>query len=224
MRLSVIVPAYREGEEAALQIHRLSRHPLVSEVLVAQADCAPSFHRVLKKVPKIKLLEAPRKGRAAQMNAGARAARGDLYLFLHADSAVGPGGIEEMAQSMRDKTKVGGAFRLRFNRNTRAYRLKAWGANARSKILGMPYGDQGFFARREVFERLGGFRDLPLFEDVDFFDRLKKQGPWVLLKSKVTTSVRRWQRQGYWKATLKNLLWIVLYRLGVSPRWLAKRY
>ncbi len=220
----MIVPAYREGEEAGLLIHLLSRHPLVFEVVVSAFDCSPSFYRVLKRITKIKQVEAPKRGRGAQMNFGAAASKGDLLLFLHADSYPELGGLEEMAGTLRRGAWVGGAFRLKFNRRDWRYRLKAWGANLRSKTLGMPYGDQGYFVRREVFEKLGGYKNLPLFEDVDFFDRLKKEKPWVLLSSAVVTSARRWEKQGYWKATLKNTLWIVLYKLGVSPHWLAKRY
>ncbi|HJT24541.1 MAG TPA: TIGR04283 family arsenosugar biosynthesis glycosyltransferase [bacterium] len=224
MKLSVIVPAYREGGEAASQIHKLARHPLVFEVVVAAFDCQPAFNRVLRKIPKIKPLAAPKRGRAAQMNYGAAAAKGDLLLFLHADSRLERGGVEELTENLRQAKWVGGAFRLGFNRSGRGYRLKAWGANLRSRTLGMPYGDQGYFVWREIFDRLGGYQNLPLFEDVEFFDRLRRQGPWVLLKSTIVTSARRWEKQGYWKATFKNALWIVLYRLGVSPRLLAKWY
>lgn len=158
------------------------------------------------------------------MNFGAATAKGDLLLFLHADSRLEPVGVEELTEKMRKGVWVGGAFRLKFSGSAWRYRFKAWGANLRSQVLRMPYGDQGLFARREVFKRLSGFQNIPLFEDVEFFDRLKKEGPWILLKSQAITSVRRFERQGYWKATLKNVLWIVLYRLGVSVHWLAKRY
>ncbi len=224
MRLSVIVPAYREGEEAALQIHRLSRHPRVFEVIAAWFDCPPSFTRILRRIPKVKMVLTPKKGRGLQMNLGAAAAQGDLLLFLHADSWVEPGGIEELVETMRQMDWVGGAFRLKFNHASWRYRLKSWSAHLRSQALGMSYGDQGYFVRRTVFDRLGGFPNLPLFEDVGFFDRLKKQGPWILLKSKVVTSVRRFERQGYWKATLKNVIWILLFKMGVPADWLAKRY
>lgn len=180
--------------------------------------------RLLRRVPKTRLLEAVQRGRGFQMNYGAAVARGDLLLFLHADTRLKAGGLEEMTESMRQSQWVGGAFRLKFDRLEWHYHLKAWGGNTRSRVLGMPYGDQGFFVRQGVFKRLGGFRDLPLFEDVEFFDRLKKEGPWILLRSSAITSARRWEKQGYWKATLKNALWIFLYRLGVSPFWLAKKY
>jgi rSAM/selenodomain-associated transferase 2 len=224
MKVSVIVPAYREGEEVALQIHELSRHPLVFEVLAVAFDCSPSFSRVLRKAPKIKLMAAPKRGRGFQMNLGAAVARGDLFLFLHADSRLEKGTLEEMTGAMRLGPWVGGAFQLKFNNPAWRYRIKARGANLRAKFLGMPYGDQGYFVREDIFNRLGGFKNLPLFEDVDFFDRIKREGPWVLLESAVVTSTRRWERQGYWKATFKNFLWIGLYKLGISSHWLSKRY
>lgn len=158
------------------------------------------------------------------MNFGAAAAKGDVFLFLHADTALEKGALEEMAEKMRGPRYGGGAFQVKFDQPSFRYRIKEWGANLRSRFLGLPYGDQGYFVRRDLFERLGGFKKWPLFEDVDLFDRLKKKGPWVLLDSHAITSARRWERQGYWKATFKNLLWVLLYKLGVSPRWLAKHY
>ncbi len=224
MKISVVVPAFREGETAAHGLHPLALHPLVHEVVVAAVDCSPLFNRILKGIPKVQLRQAPKRSRGSQMNFGAAASKGDLLLFLHADSRLEEGAVEEMAGAMRDGLLAGGAFRLRFNHPSRRYRLKAWAANLRSKALGMPYGDQGYFVRKDVFDRLGGFKNWPLFEDVDFFDRLKKRGGWVLLESRVATSARRWEKQGYWKATFKNTLWIVLYKLGVPPQWLAKHY
>jgi rSAM/selenodomain-associated transferase 2 len=224
MRLSVIVPAYREGVEEARCLQQLVRHPRVFEIIVSAFDCSLVFNRTLKKIPKLKLIRAPGKGRGDQMNFGAEVAKGDFLLFLHADSRLEKGGLEELIETMESSPFIGGVFRLKFRNSAWKYRLKAWGANLRSKSLGMPYGDQGFFVQKTVFKRLRGFQNWPLFEDVDFFDRLKKEGSWVLLNSAIITSTRRWEKQGYWKATLKNALWILLYRLGISVIWLTKHY
>ncbi len=224
MRLSVIVPAFREAEKEARQIHRLARHPRIFEVIVAAADCSTGFNRYLRRIPKVKLCQAPRKGRGAQMNFGASIAKGDLLLFLHADSWPEEGGIEELVEKMKERSFVGGTFQLKFHHPDWRYRLKAWGTNLRSKMLGMPYGDQGYFMWADLFKQLDGYKNWRLFEDVNFFDRLKKRGDWVLLESAVSTSTRRWEKQGYWKATLKNAFWVILYKLGTSPHWLAEHY
>ncbi len=224
MRISVVIPAFREGVAEARDILSLSRHPLVFEIVVAAFQCGQDFQKALGSSPKIRVLEALQRGRGPQMNFGAEAARGDLLLFLHADSRIEDGGLEELEAEIGSGRWKGGAFRLKIGHPARKYRWKEKAVNGRSRFFRIPFGDQGYFVGRDVFKRLGGFRDWPLFEDVDFFDRLKKQGPWVLLDSCVLTSARRWEAQGYWRATFRNLLLLVLYKLGVSPFWLAKRY
>ncbi|MFQ5781223.1 MAG: glycosyl transferase family 2, partial [Nitrospiria bacterium] len=97
-------------------------------------------------------------------------------------------------------------------------------ANLRSRFLNLPYGDQGYFVRRDLFLKLGGYRAMPLMEDIDFIRRLKKVGRVVLLKESVTTSPRRWLQEGYFYTSFRNFVLFILYYLGVSPLRLAKWY
>ncbi|HEY5039878.1 MAG TPA: TIGR04283 family arsenosugar biosynthesis glycosyltransferase [bacterium] len=224
MKISVIVPAYREGERAAQLIHRLARNMKVYEVIVSAVDCEKTLRPLLRNVPKVKFYEAPKRGRGPQLNFGAAAAKGDLLLFLHADSRLEKGALEEMEAAIRSKKVFGGAFRLKFDHPAFKYRVKEWGVELRSRLIGLPYGDQGYFVTRELFERLEGFSNWPLFEDVDFFDRFKALRPWVLLRSHVVTSPRRWEAKGYWTATFKNIFLILLYKLGVPPKRFASYY
>ncbi|MEW6543054.1 MAG: TIGR04283 family arsenosugar biosynthesis glycosyltransferase [Nitrospirota bacterium] len=171
----------------------------------------------------ITLITAP-PGRASQMNLGAAASRGEVLLFLHADTLLPAEAKAEILAALNDPACVGGRFDVRFERDS------GWGwvisrmMNLRSRLSGIATGDQAIFVRRAAFERLGGFADLPLMEDVDFSRRLKRIGPVAPLRAKVVTSYRRWERSGPVRTIL--LMWTLrfLYWLGVSPRTLSRFY
>jgi rSAM/selenodomain-associated transferase 2 len=163
-------------------------------------------------------------GRALQMNAGARVANGDIFLFLHADSHIEPASYEKMLHSLGGSEKIGGAFSLYIDSGKWSLRLITWLANLRSKYFGMAYGDQAFFVKNSTFQQMNGFSELPICEDIDFFKRLRKLGPVILLKEKAFTSSRRWLKEGIWFTTLRNILIATLFKLGFPPRILTKWY
>lgn len=163
------------------------------------------------------------RGRARQLNAGARAARGETLLFLHADTLLPPGAFAAIAGALRDPRVVGGAFALDFRERFRGARLLAFGANLRARLFRLPLGDQALFVRREAFEALGGFPDLPLLEDAEFVRRLRGRGRVRLLRERVRTSARRWRRGGA-LVTLRNWTLLALHAAGVSPATLKQWY
>lgn len=163
-------------------------------------------------------------GRARQMNEGAKRATGAILLFLHADSLLHPGALPAILNALENPSIVGGAFRLEIDSSSRFLEMIAAVVNARSRCFNLPYGDQGYFVRRDVFKKLGGFKNLPLMEDVDFIRRLKKEGRIVLLHEAITTSDRRWVDEGVLYTTLRNLTLLSLYFLGVAPERLAQWY
>lgn len=163
-------------------------------------------------------------GRALQMNAGAKQARGEALLFLHADSRLPPGALDAIAYALEDVSVAGGAFRLKIDSSGLFLKMITAAANLRSRWLGLPYGDQGYFVRREIFEKIGGFKALPIMEDVDFIRRLKQRGAVLLLDAPILTSARRWAAEGHLYATLRNFALLVLYFLGVSPEKLTRWY
>lgn len=171
--------------------------------------------------PLAPVITAPR-GRAVQMNAGARATRGDVLLFLHADSRLPPGAFRAVRAALSDHRVVGGTFSLRFEPETPL--LRAYAACTRLSPRVFHYGDQGIFVRRAVFGALGGYRELPLMEDVDFLRRLRRVGRTVLLPLPVTTSARRFARHGILRQQLRNAALLGLYLAGVSPHRLARWY
>jgi rSAM/selenodomain-associated transferase 2 len=170
-----------------------------------------------------RLIRSPR-GRALQMNAGAKVAQGDVLLFLHADTLV-PLSLKKIIQkALSDPGVVGGRFDLFLDHSGKLYRLIARFANLRSRLTKISTGDQAIFVRRAVFDQLGGFSDIPLMEDVEFSSRLKQVGRIACLHDRVTTSARRWEKQGPLKTVF--LMWKLrfLYFMGVSPDRLKRDY
>jgi rSAM/selenodomain-associated transferase 2 len=169
------------------------------------------------------VLSAPR-GRAAQMNAGAAQARGDVLLFLHADTHL-PAGFDAAVNAvLADAATVSGRFDVRLVPETPLLRLVAALMNGRSRLTGIATGDQAIFVRRSAFEAIGGFEPIPLMEDVALTRALKRHGGVACLRDRVETSSRRWLRDGPIRTIL--LMWRLrfLYFCGVSPERLRRKY
>lgn len=162
-------------------------------------------------------------GRAHQMNAGARMASGEIFLFLHADTSLPSDALKYILKAFLDPQIVAGAFRLRIDSRRWTIRFIAWVANRRSRITRIPYGDQAIFIRAGYFRELGGYADLPLMEDVDLMRRIKRRGDRIaLIDTPVRTSGRRWVREGPVYCTLRNWTLMILYLAGVSPERLVR--
>jgi hypothetical protein len=119
---------------------------------------------------------------------------------------------------------VGGSFAFQLETDAWQARVLERGVALRVALFGVPYGDQGIFVRRTVFQKMGGYAAIPLMEDVEFVRRLKRQGRVRHLTDKLATSARRWERDGWWTRSALNLVFLTLYTLGASPAWLASRY
>jgi hypothetical protein len=157
------------------------------------------------------------------MNLGAKAATGDLLVFLHADCRLGSGAIEALDAALQPSDVVGGSFALRIDGAKWSHRLIAWGSNLRAR-LGLPYGDQAIFARRSVFEAVGGYPDIPIMEDVELVRRLRRRGRLVAVDATVTTGTRHWEALGPLTTTLLNWVTASLYLAGVPPARLSPMY
>lgn len=161
------------------------------------------------------------RGRGRQQNAGALAASGAILLFLHADTRLPEHFAEQVRRALADPGVAAGAFRLTFDDARWALRLISWGANLRSRWLGLPYGDQALFVRAETFWEVGGFPDVPLLEDAELVRRLWARGRLRLLDATVVTSARRWRRGGIWKTTAQHVAILLAWCLGVPAARLA---
>jgi rSAM/selenodomain-associated transferase 2 len=173
--------------------------------------------------PGLILITAP-PGRGSQMNAGAAASRSDVLLFLHADTSLPEDARAAIEQALKDPGCVAGRFDVRFDADTQLSRLTGRLMNWRSRLTGIATGDQAVFVRRTAFERLGGFADIPIMEDVDLSRRLKRLGRIAALNRSVVTSYRRWTSCGPVRTIM--LMWALrfLYWTGISPHRLHHLY
>jgi rSAM/selenodomain-associated transferase 2/rSAM/selenodomain-associated transferase 1 len=218
--LSIVVPTFNEERTIEQTLGAIAGLPDV-EVIVADGGSTDATAEIARRVGVCVVPVRP--GRGRQMNAGAALARGEVLLFLHADTKL-PGGFREHVWSTLDRGAVAGAFPLRINDEHSGLRWIEWGANLRSHFLQMPYGDQGLFVRSELFHRVGGFPNWPLMEDYELCRRLRRHGRILLAPAAISTSARRWMKLGLWRTTFINQLCIAGFRLGVSPERLAHWY
>jgi rSAM/selenodomain-associated transferase 2 len=221
--LSIVIPALDEAASLARVLPTLVAREPAAEVLVVDGGSADDSRAAVARVPSVRWLSSPR-GRARQMNAGARAARGDILLFLHADTVLPEGAGKAILATLADAGTVGGRFDVRLDSRRPLLALVGWLMNRRSRLTGICTGDQGIFVRRTVFEALGGYPDIPLMEDVELTRRLKRHGRLVALPLRVVTSARKWEREGVLRTIV--LMWALrlLYALGVSPARLHRCY
>jgi rSAM/selenodomain-associated transferase 2 len=164
---------------------------------------------------------APR-GRAAQMNAGAQEARGDVLLFLHADTRCPPGAPEAISQAM--KTNMWGRFDVEIEGTHPLLKVVAWSMNLRSRLTGIATGDQAIFVDRGAFTAVGGFPDIALMEDIVLSRRLKRLGRPLCLSARALTSGRRWEKHGVVRTILTMWRLRLAFFLGAEPAKLAASY
>jgi rSAM/selenodomain-associated transferase 2 len=218
----VIIPALNECAPLASLLRELRPVAGVEVIVVdgGSVDGTPAAARA----GGARLLESGGRGRAAQMNAGAAAARAPVFLFLHADTRPPAGFAELIRRAAADPGVAGGAFSFATDSPRRSLRVIARLANWRARRLGLIFGDQAIFARREDFRALGGFPAQPVLEDYEFVRRLRARGRVVLLPEAAVTSARRWHARGPWRNTLLNFIITWSYIAGISPERLARWY
>ena len=219
--ISIIVPTLNEaaGIEAFLR-HLQARCP-GWEIIVVDGGSEDDTAEIAGSLAQT--ITAPR-GRASQMNAGAAAAAGDVLWFLHADSRLPENVPSALREALRDATLAGGCFRLRIPRPGLAYRISDDLGNLGVDLFRVALGDHGIFARREAFEAVGGFPNVPLMEDAELYRTLRRQGRVRQLRPAIETSPRRWERCGPWRTTGAYFLILCLYLLGVGPQRLWSIY
>ncbi|HLF98395.1 MAG TPA: TIGR04283 family arsenosugar biosynthesis glycosyltransferase [Methylococcaceae bacterium] len=222
-RLSIIVPTLNEAAAICATLEALQ--PMRGrgvEAIVADGgstDGTPELAAPLAD----KVVSAPR-GRARQMNAGAGAAKGEVLLFLHADTRLPEGADRPVLDALATRDRTWGRFDVHIAGSHWLLRVVAYLMNRRSRWTGIATGDQALFVRRETFEALGGFPDQPLMEDIELSRRLRRLGPPLCLRERVVTSGRRWETRGVWRTIwlMWRLRW--LYWRGVAAERLAEEY
>ncbi len=224
-KISVIIPVYNEEEGINRIIERIGEISGGEDTEIIVADGSPSGNTigVIEERKVIKLL-SPR-GRALQMNRGARKAAGDILLFLHADTILPSGAFPEIGRILADPRYAAGAFGLSFDNRSFPFRVIEFTAGIRNFLTGIPFGDQAYFLRRTDFLNLGGFPEIPLMEDLEFMRRIKKAGRKIRISPlKAVTSARRWENEGIIYTSFRNIFLQLLYCLGIPAKKLVRFY
>lgn len=221
--ISIIIPVLNEAPQIQSLLQDLRKMPEVAEIIVVDGGSTDGTADLARQFGAVRVLEFGRASRALQMNAGVAAAAGEVLLFLHADVRLPVTALADMRAILHADQVVGGCFTFGFPPTvSRAYHVYAWGINLRTRWFQTATGDQAIFVRRTVFEQLGGYHALPLMEDLEFFNALKRQGHVALLPSAVRVSPRRWQQHGLVRTGLLMYALRLGYWLGFSPARLKR--
>ncbi len=221
--ISIIIPIWSGENLDPSTILRWAGLKGVREIiLVGTPDCTePSM---IAHAENINFLRAPATGRGIQMNTGAAAASGDVLLFQHIDTELTPAHIESLTTATDNPSWIWGAFYRKFDDRHPALRWLEKPERVHCRWFGSLYGDQSLFVRRTAFEEHGGYAKIPLMEDIEFSDRMRRSLAPLLLDPPIASSPRRHLQRGSWKTTLRNLLMIARYRLGACPKTLHSEY
>ena len=221
--VSIIVPVLNEAQTIACLLDHIASLPGSFEVIVVDGRSRDVTGELAQAHPLRPRVISATIGRANQCNAGAAAAKGEVLLFLHADTLLPTDAYRLLVEALASRAVVGGNFRLRFDGGDRFSRLLgAWYSLQRR--TGVYYGDSAIWLRSSTFERIGGFRPLPIMEDYDLVRRLERTGGTACLPGSALTSARRWQRLGLPRTIASWVLIRWLFLAGVAPARLARLY
>jgi rSAM/selenodomain-associated transferase 2 len=222
--LDVVIPALDAAAHLGATLASLApgrARGLLREVIVVDGGSADDTRAIAVAAGARVLTSAP--GRGRQLRAGGAATKAPWLLFVHADTRLGAGWVEEALAFIRAERGQAAVFRLRLDDTAPAARAIERVVTWRTRALGLPYGDQGLLISRALYGEVGGFADIPLMEDVDLVRRLGRRRL-TLLRGEATTSAERYQEAGYLRRSLMNLSILLLYYGGVRPERLARLY
>ena len=218
-KFSIIVPVLHEAKRINDLIHHLKQLDAEKACELIVTDGAPEKDTLNEILDDEVIKISSAKGRGKQMNAGASVAKGDVLIFLHADTELPMSALKRMNAFVRRSEYVGGAFNLGIQSNKFIHSAIAFLGSLRSRLNRIPYGDQAIFIRRDYFNEIGGYRDIPLMEDVELMRRIKRSGKKILIfYDRAMTSPRRWDEEGVIYCILRNWTVQILYVLGISPQ------
>ncbi|MGR8009500.1 TIGR04283 family arsenosugar biosynthesis glycosyltransferase [Streptomyces hypolithicus] len=221
MKVSIVVPVLNEAATIQTALSRLCRDFPECELIVVDGGSTDATVALASTVAMV--VHSPR-GRAAQMNTGARHSTGHVLWFIHADTRIHPAALEQIRSRLTNPQVVGGGLTLRFDRGSAGLNYLAWASNNRARRLHHIFGDQAMFIRRSVFDELGGFPDLALMEDLEMSRRLARRGHLAVLPTTSTASARRLVEHGVWRMIVFMQYLKLLYFAGVDPETINRRY
>ena len=222
--VSIVIPTLNEAHSLGATLQALTRlRGRQVELIIVDGGSADGTEEIAREHDGARIINSAR-GRGAQMHAGANAACGEIFWFLHADTIPSPDAVEQMLNALRrDANIVGGNFEISFDGGRRAARFMTW-LYPQLRKLGLYYGDSAIFVRGEVYREVGGFKPFPIFEDLDLVRRLKTRGRLVHLPARVVTSSRRFEGRSFAFTFARWSFLQMLYWLGVHPRTLSRLY
>ena len=220
--VGVVIPALNEADSLPGLLEDLARLPVPATVAVADGGSTDRTVEIAAAAG-ARVIAAPR-GRGAQMNAAAATLTPPWLCFLHADVRMPPPARADLGTAIADGRTVAAIWQLTLDAEGWWFRALEWGARVRDRVGGLAYGDQGLLIRRELFDQLGGFAELPLMEDVDLIRRVRRRERIVRFPSSLVASARRYRREGPVRGWLRNASLITLYLVGVRPERLARWY
>ena len=225
LKFSIIIPALHESDKINSLVEHLEglKSSQDAELIVVDGNPNGDTIQVIRS-NRVRKMLAP-KGRARQMNAGASIAKGEILIFLHADTELPCNAHKSINSAMAQGRYVGGAFELGIDSRKIEFKILARWASLRCRLTRIPYGDQAIFIERDYFDALGGYRDIPLMEDVELMRRIKRRGEKIcIVPEQVKTSPRRWEDEGFIYVNVRNAFLFCSYLLGVSPEKLVSFY
>ncbi|MBL7055350.1 TIGR04283 family arsenosugar biosynthesis glycosyltransferase [Candidatus Woesearchaeota archaeon] len=221
--ISIVIPVYNESKIILECLDSIYSQNENYEIIIVDSGKDKTLKKINSiKNKKIKYFRSS-KGRSLQMNLGSRYSEGDVLLFLHADSVLPVNALEEIEKSIREG-HVGGGFFQQFKENNFLLKLVSFRSNFRSSFFKIFFGDQAIFVKKEVFEKLGGFKQIPIMEDLDFSKRMKKLGKLKTIKNKITISRRKYLEKGIIRLSFVYFILMIMYHLGFSYEKIKKVY
>jgi rSAM/selenodomain-associated transferase 2 len=226
MGISVIVPVLNEEFSVEKTLTALAGLQAVSEVIVVDGGSQDKTCEIVKnfrKIPGLQLVQMKEAGRGRQLHEGTKHASSEIFWFVHADTLPAPDSDLQIIKHLDAGNVAGGNFEIVFD-GERRWAKALTRLYPYLRIIGLVYGDSAIFVRREVYEKVGGFRDFPIFEDVDFFRRANENGHFVTIKPPVKTSSRRFEKRNFGWIFMSWMILQGLYWIGIPPRILAGYY
>lgn len=223
MHLSIIIPVLNEEKDIGSSLRKLQWVRQLGHEIIVVDGGSHDKSATLSEPLASRVVSSP-PGRALQMNVGAKSATGDVFLFLHVDTLLPNDAVTALEQCMSDGQSGWGRFDVRLSGRHVLFRIIERMMNWRSRLTGIATGDQAIFISRDLFERLDGYADIPLMEDIEISRRLKLYRKPIFFQQQVITSSRRWEQSGIFKTVW--LMWRLrlAFWLGMDPAELAKRY